>query len=389
MSRIVKTIIFGGAFDPPTRAHIAIFEKIQDYIARNTTNEDYILKILISCNDEKVYNTSFEDRKAMVEKAFANEKKFDYDIVMQEARMKDTIEKTLGILLEDAVIVVGMDQAINIANDKWHYSQMLRDKCSFLVFDRGCGKSMFDKIAGRFKRIRKLEFSADEYHQDILSVSSSKAREEFESKPFVACETVATLVYLSYIPEIFKIVTEEVLTYIYTHGLYHQFNKPTYQAEEEEFIKNYKKEAKEKGWGEPSCTATILVYNASEEVLLIRRKGYPYKGHWALPGGFFELKDDSLEATAARELEEETGLHYIGDMFKQIKVYSHMFDPRMRIIDTAFCIGIPDELQETIMAADDAAEARWFPMYKLPHMAFHHAQIVYDFMSSNNNPFKK
>ena len=59
----------------------------------------------------------------------------------------------------------------------------------------------------------------------------------------------------------------------------------------------------------PAVTVDLILFRRSEkriEVLLIRRAGEPFKHEWALPGGFVD-RDESLEAAAARELEEETG----------------------------------------------------------------------------------
>lgn len=382
MAREARTIIFGGAFDPPTISHVAIFKKIQEYATR-PVDEDYVIKVLISCNDEKVYKTSFEHRKAMTKIAFDKVKKVDYDIVMQEARMLDTIKDTLGIIPEDAIIVIGMDQAVNIANDKWRYSDELREKCRFLVFDRGFGKSRFDAIKDKFRRITKIEF--DDY--SVLGLSSSKARDLLERYPFTAYENS----YRYYNPEIEITVLTDVLEYIAKNNLYNQYEMDKYKKEEDAFIEQYKKDAVTHGWHEPSCTATIVAYTSSEEVLLVRRKGFPFKGYWALPGGFFELSDKSLEDTAARELTEETSLDMTLNSanFNQIKVYSHMFDPRLRVIDTGFSVCIPEEMESMAAAADDAMELKWFPIFKLPPMAFHHAQIVGDFLRSENNPFKK
>jgi len=382
MAREVRTIIFGGAFDPPTKSHVAIFKKIQEY-AMGPVDEDYVIKVLISCNDEKVYKTSFEHRKAMAKIAFDKVAKVDYDIVMQEARMLDTIKNTLGIVPEDAIIVIGMDQAVNIANDKWQHSSELRDKCRFIVFDRGFGKTRFDAIKDKFKRITKIEFD-DRY---VLGLSSSKARDLLERNPFEAYENSYRFCH----PDVEVIVMTEVLEYIAKNNLYNQYEADKYKKEEEAFIEQYKKDAVTHGWHEPSCTATIVAYTSSEEVLLVRRKGFPFKGYWALPGGFFELSDESLEATAARELSEETGLDMTLNLqnFNQVKVYSHMFDPRLRIIDTGFSVWIPDEMESMAVAADDAMELKWFPIFNLPPLAFHHAQIVGDFLHSANNPFKK
>jgi 8-oxo-dGTP diphosphatase len=46
-------------------------------------------------------------------------------------------------------------------------------------------------------------------------------------------------------------------------------------------------------------------------VLLIKRTGFPYVGHWALPGGFLQKEDIDVTETARRELSEETGLDHI------------------------------------------------------------------------------
>ncbi len=61
----------------------------------------------------------------------------------------------------------------------------------------------------------------------------------------------------------------------------------------------------------PSVTVDIVVYGYDGgkqlKMLLIERGGEPFKGHWALPGGFVDLNED-LETAALRELEEETGV---------------------------------------------------------------------------------
>ena len=73
---------------------------------------------------------------------------------------------------------------------------------------------------------------------------------------------------------------------------------------EQEFLKNYRADK----YPRPSMTADIVLLSPAKEgveALLIRRGGHPFLGCWALPGGFVGPKE-SVDAAAARELEEET-----------------------------------------------------------------------------------
>lgn len=126
----------------------------------------------------------------------------------------------------------------------------------------------------------------------------------------------------------------------------------------------------------PAVTADIVVwrnYKGHTEVLLIRRKHFPFEGMWALPGGFMNM-DETLEQAAARELLEETGI--AGIMLEQIHTYSEPNrDPRHRTITTVFA-GRLDRNYEMCIAGDDAAALGWFDIEKLPPLAFDHGQIV-------------
>ena len=72
--------------------------------------------------------------------------------------------------------------------------------------------------------------------------------------------------------------------------------------------------------------------------------------------GKMEKPDASLEHAAQREFWEEAGLDIPVEKFAQIKTYSHMFDPRLRIIDTAFVVHIPGKDKKKVVAGDDAAD---------------------------------
>jgi len=124
-----------------------------------------------------------------------------------------------------------------------------------------------------------------------------------------------------------------------------------------------------------AVTADIIILKAQKEkyfVLLIERKHPPFEGMWALPGGFLDM-DETLEAAALRELQEETGI--TGVELKQFHTFSKVNrDPRHRTITTVF-IGYADDNIST-EAGDDAAKVKWFSMNKLPPLAFDHGEVM-------------
>ena len=130
-------------------------------------------------------------------------------------------------------------------------------------------------------------------------------------------------------------------------------------------------------WPRPMVTVDAAVFTFSGDkarVLLINRGNEPFKGKWALPGGFIDM-DEELEDAVVRELEEETGL--TGVRLEQMRTFGTVGrDPRGRMISIAF-IGIATKGQATIRAGDDAAQAQWFDIENLPKdMAFDHNEVV-------------
>ncbi|MFI1830479.1 NUDIX hydrolase [Streptomyces sp. NPDC020412] len=125
--------------------------------------------------------------------------------------------------------------------------------------------------------------------------------------------------------------------------------------------------------------AVFTVRSARLHVLLVERGEAPYRGDWALPGGFIR-PDESAGAAARRELAEETGLspHTVRDLhLEQLRTYSDPDrDPRMRVVSVAYAALLPD-LPEP-RGGGDAAEARWTALADVSALAFDHDRILAD-----------
>ena len=112
----------------------------------------------------------------------------------------------------------------------------------------------------------------------------------------------------------------------------------------------------------PGVAADTALFAVGEDVLsilLIKRGGYPYKGRWALPGGYVDI-DENIFHAADRELGEEAGIS--GLYLEQVFCWGRPDrDPRYRSI-TASHIAIADAASLSPVAGDDAAEAEWFAL---------------------------
>ena len=159
---------------------------------------------------------------------------------------------------------------------------------------------------------------------------------------------------------------------------------------EAEFLKSYNSDA----WKKPSVTADICIITdeIEKKILLIRRGNHPFLGKWALPGGFSE-EGERIEESAARELEEETCIKMPAGDLTLVGVYSKPGrDPRGWTITAAFK-AIVDPSKVKPIAADEAADAKWFTIkdeggrisfaaegtsLTLEDLAFDHCEIITD-----------
>jgi 8-oxo-dGTP diphosphatase len=126
----------------------------------------------------------------------------------------------------------------------------------------------------------------------------------------------------------------------------------------------------------PALTVDCVIFglDVSElKVLLIQRKLAPFKGHWALPGGFVKM-GETLDEAARRELMEETGVE---DLFlEQLYTFSAVKrDPRERVVSVAY-FALVNLDEHPTKAASDAEEVDWFSAFDLPELAFDHDEII-------------
>lgn len=136
---------------------------------------------------------------------------------------------------------------------------------------------------------------------------------------------------------------------------------------EREFLEQYRAGDYER----PSVAADMVIFTVTDEeadsyrrlpekelrILLIRRRGHPFLGKWALPGGFVQ-PSETTEQAAARELREETG---VDDVYlEQLYTFSDIGrDPRTWVMSCSYMALINSDKLE-LQAGDDAADASWF-----------------------------
>jgi 8-oxo-dGTP diphosphatase len=149
----------------------------------------------------------------------------------------------------------------------------------------------------------------------------------------------------------------------------------------EEILREYENKAEslesqlENGWRKPSVTADGIV-TRNHEIALIRRGKEPFRDSYALPGGFLNY-GETLEHCVVREVQEETGLKT--EIVDLVGVYSAPDrDPRGHFVTAVFHLR---PIGGSLKAGDDAKEAEWVPLDRLPKFAFDHGKIVQEFLS--------
>ena len=120
----------------------------------------------------------------------------------------------------------------------------------------------------------------------------------------------------------------------------------------------------------PALAADLVVFDRHGRLLLIRRKNPPFKGRYALPGGFVEY-GETAERAALRELREETGVKAKSP--RLIGVYSNpKRDPRGHVVSIAYLVLVGTAEAK---GGDDAKSAAFIDNWRDKKLAFDHADI--------------
>jgi len=143
-----------------------------------------------------------------------------------------------------------------------------------------------------------------------------------------------------------------------------------------EFLRGYDPDI----YPRPSVTVDVVLLTIRDgalEALVIKRANPPYKGRWALPGGFIAL-DESLDEAARRKLDEEAGVR--GIFLEQLYTFGEpRRDPRTRVISVAYYALASADRVRTAVPTAEAADARFL---QIPgeldgtHFAFDHKKIL-------------
>lgn len=155
-------------------------------------------------------------------------------------------------------------------------------------------------------------------------------------------------------------------------------------SEERQFLEKYRV----KDYPRPSVAVDLVIFtiiDAQLRVLLVKRQEHPFKGSWALPGGFVRVgetaKDqgEDLDVAARRELAEETGLDPQRVHIEQLHTFgSAGRDPRMRVISVAYVALVRPDLAPFVKAGGDASAADWLSIDQLKklELAFDHHEMI-------------
>ena len=317
----MKIGVYGGSFNPVHNGHLKIMKKI---LSRKLVDKIWIVPCKSHAFDKQL--APVEDRIKMITLAIDRMKDVKIDYSEIDCPGKSYTSKTLRKFNSQYVhkfyFIAGADLLPTM--HEWYDFEYIR-KTPLIVVDREGSSQLRD------------DMTIDTVIDKLSIVSSTDIRERFANG-----ESIKGLV-----PRV-------VEQYIIQNGVY-------------------------KGsmdYDNPAATASLIV-PMKEGILWVKRKHSPFKGYWALPGGYLETGKEDLSQAAARELFEETSLIARPEDMELLAVNSSpKRDPRGHVIDHVYVVkrfkGIPK-------ANDDAAEIIILDS-KPEYLAFDHSEVYEDYI---------
>lgn len=366
-----RVYVYGGAFDPVTAGHTAIIIELLNLLKKEPESSLYIL---VSDNDTKEYSADCEDRMAMIVNTVNSLHSLYSDTtdvpsavndgepseIFRRVHIHDEVARTADALkdlmgnraFENAQInlVLGFDEWFSLYKKQWKDSDWLLENVNFVVVPR----DGYSKIGLEMDNVQFVNWF-------VPQTSSSQARKIMQDCPQS---------YTLRIPPV-------VMEYIRRNRLYGQVPTEEYNAIERSELEKYNPFQ----YPRPSVTVTSVMIRFGE-VLLVKRRDFPYHDWWCLPGGFSNPKE-TYKAVGVREVKEETCVDIDQSKIKLVGVYQPK-DPRFDVDKDAwgYDIGIMVELGQGCAprAADDAKEVKWVSIQEALNMplAFHHNNLLCD-----------
>lgn len=367
MTKQYDALVFCGRFQPFHLGHKAVIDRALELA------DEVIVVVGSSFQPRSTKNPfTFEERKAMIDSVYSTE--FNYSGA--QGRIKTSRVKCVPVMdypYDDNAWVSAVQNAVNGAlSTTWSdYPPKVG-----LIGHSKDSSSYYLKIFPRWRNHVEVE--------NVDSINATDIREDILKADGLGWSMEKYPMTSVVIQKLWDTITEN-------HG---RSFKPWFQniISEYKMIQEYKK-----AWAaapyEPTFVTTDAVITQSGYILLVKRGGFPYKGCWALPGGYLS-RGQFIEDNMIKELREETCVKVpakvLKGSIKSVKVFDHPSrDPRGRTITHAFHVdlGFPDEKLPRVKAGDDALHAEWIPLSQVRSemMAFDHFHIVKSFVSTYSN----
>lgn len=119
----------------------------------------------------------------------------------------------------------------------------------------------------------------------------------------------------------------------------------------------------------------FTIHEGSLKVLLVKRASEPFKGKWAIPGGFIRLSEN-LDNAALRILKEKTNVQNI--YLEQLYTFGDpLRHPNSRVITCAyFALIRSDDIELSFEKNAEITSVEWQKVYDMPPLAFDHKEII-------------